>query len=372
LGWAKLNRQNGPSALAKRKLSIESASEVRAAYREIQSSVATKLGREHFNGVTVQRMVSGDGYELIIGSSIDAQFGPVLLFGAGGRLVEMLDDQALALPPLNTTLARRFIEQTRIFRALSGIRGRKPVDISALERLLVRFSQLVIEQNCIREIDINPLFASSDTLVALDARVILYPPETDLTKTVRPAIRPYPSKYACQLVLHNGQVLNIRPIRPEDEPAFIRFHSTLSEESVYKRYFFMMNLESRIQHERLTRMCFIDYDRQMALVAERPSSAGNPGEIVAVGRLVKALRKNEAEIAVLVSDSFQRRGIGKALVSRLVEFATDEGLELLTASYLAENEAIEKVFKAHGFTFRDIGNAEIRRAELKLAPDTIA
>jgi acetyltransferase len=119
-------------------------------------------------------------------------------------------------------------------------------------------------------------------------------------------------------------------------------------------------------------MCFIDYDRQMALVAELSSSEGEPGEIVAVGRLVKALRKNEAEIAVLVSDDFQRRGIGKALVGRLIEFASDEGLERLTASYLAENEAIEKVFKAHGFTFRDIGDAEIRRAELTLTADTIA
>jgi len=354
------------------KLSIKSPSEVRAAYREIQNSVATKLGGEHFNGVTVQRMVSGDGYELIVGSSIDAQFGPVLLFGAGGRFVEMLDDQVLALPPLNTTLARRFIEQTRIFRALSGVRGRKPVDMPALERLLVRFSRLVIEQNYIREIDINPLFASSDTLVALDARVILYAPDIDLTKTPKPAIRPYPSKYARQIVLSGGQVLNIRPIRPEDEPAFIRFHSTLSEESVYKRYFSMMNLESRVQHERLTRMCFIDYDRQMALVAERLNSGGGTGEIVAVGRLVKALRKNEAEIAVLVSDDFQRRGIGKALVSRLIEFANDEGLELLTASYLAENNAIENIFRAQGFTFRDTVNAEIRRAELKLAADTIA
>jgi acetyltransferase len=110
----------------------------------------------------------------------------------------------------------------------------------------------------------------------------------------------------------------------------------------------------------------------MALVAERLNSGGGSGEIVAVGRLVKALRKNEAEIAVLVSDDFQRRGIGKALVGRLIEFASDEGLELLTASYLAENKAIEKVFKAHGFTFRDIGNEDIRRAELSLAADTIA
>ena len=141
-------------------------------------------------------MVSAtDGYELIVGSSIDPQFGPVLLFGAGGQLVEVFKDRALALPPLNTTLARRMMEQTRIFQALEGVRGRKPVDIAALEQLLVRFSQLVAEQPPIKEIDINPLLASPERLLALDARVVLHSIEVQESELPRCAIRPYPLQY---------------------------------------------------------------------------------------------------------------------------------------------------------------------------------
>jgi acetyltransferase len=347
------------------KLSLNDASAVRAAYLDIQERVSAKLGSHHFNGVTVQRMAVAEGYELIVGSSVDAQFGPVLLFGTGGQLVEVFEDRALALPPLNTTLARRFIEQTRIFTALRGVRGRKPVDIAALERLLVRFSQLVLQQKWIREIDINPLLASPEGLVALDARVVLHAPGVDAATIPKPAIRPYPSKYGGQIALNDGTILNIRPIRPEDEPEFIRFHSTLSEQSVYRRYFFLMNLESRIQHERLARMCFIDYDRQMALVAERTNPPDSRGEIVGVGRLIKLPGKNEAEIAVLVSDAFQKRGIGRTLVERLIEFARDEKLETLRASFLAENQPIERLFKQQGFTFRQ-AEPEVREAELQL------
>ena len=133
-----------------------------------------RAGAGHFLGVTVQPMVELDGYELIVGSSLDPQFGPVLLFGAGGQLVEVFKDRALALPPLNTTLARRMMERTRIFAALQGVRGRPPVDLAALEQLLVRFSQLVVEQPRIKEIDINPLLASPEGLLALDARVVLH------------------------------------------------------------------------------------------------------------------------------------------------------------------------------------------------------
>lgn len=348
------------------KLSIENGEAVRAAFREIESAVKSKAGAQHFNGVTVQRMASTEGYELILGASSDAQFGPVLLFGAGGQLVEVFQDRALSLPPLNTTLARRFMEQTRIFTALKGVRGRKPADIAGLDHLLVSFSQLVLEQTWIREIDINPLLASSDRLLALDARVVLYPAETDPADIAKPAIRPYPTKYAGQIVLKDGTTMNLRPIRPEDEPEFVRFHTTLSEQSVYRRYFFPMNLETRIRHERLTRMCFIDYDRQMALIAERQEPSGTPGEIAGVGRLIKTPGTSEAEVAVLVSDAFQGRGIGTALVNRLIDFARDEKLELLTATFLAENRAIEALFRNSGFEFSEGTEPELRYAQLRL------
>src|ERR1035437_2795891 len=150
-------------------LNLHDANEVKTAFQAIKQSVTEEVGAEHFQGVTVQPMVKLDGYELIVGSSLDAQFGPVILFGTGGQLVEVFKDRALALPPLNSTLALRMMEQTNIPKALKGVRGRKPVDLAALEDLLVRFSQLVVEQPWIEEIDINPLLASSERIVALDA-----------------------------------------------------------------------------------------------------------------------------------------------------------------------------------------------------------
>ena len=167
------------------KLNLRDETAVRCAYLAIQSSVTEKVGADQFSGVTVQPMVKLDGYELILGSSVDPQFGPVILFGSGGQLVEVYRDRALALPPLNTTLAQRMMEQTRIFTALKGVRGRKPVNMAALEQLLVRFSQLVLEQPWIAEIDINPLLASPEHLLALDARIVLHGPATTLDSVAK-------------------------------------------------------------------------------------------------------------------------------------------------------------------------------------------
>ena len=159
-------------------LNLADAEAVQNAYASIEKSVTEKVGAEHFLGVTVQPMAKVDGYELILGSSIDPQFGPVLLFGLGGQLVEVFKDRALGLPPLTTTLARRMMERTKIYTALKGVRGRDPVDLAALERLLVRFSQLITEQRWIKELDINPLMASPEKLIALDARVVLFDKDT--------------------------------------------------------------------------------------------------------------------------------------------------------------------------------------------------
>ncbi|MGH9593600.1 MAG: acetate--CoA ligase family protein, partial [Bryobacteraceae bacterium] len=174
-------------------LNLSSEAAVRTAYQSIRESVARAAGSEHILGVTVQPMVRAEGYELILGSSIDPQFGPVLLFGSGGQLVEIYQDRAIGLPPLNTTLARLLMERTKIFVALGGVRGRKPVNLAELEKLLVRFSYLVTEQRWIKEIDINPLLASAEGLLALDARVVLHP--RDVLDTPAPAIRPYPVQY---------------------------------------------------------------------------------------------------------------------------------------------------------------------------------
>ena len=221
-------------------LDLPDADAVRRAYRAIESAVSEKVGREHFQGVTVQPMIRSDGYEIILGSSVDKGFGPVLLFGAGGQLVEVMKDRALGLPPLNTTLARRMMEQTRIYSALKGVRGREPVDLAGLEQLMVRFSKLVVEQRWVKEIDINPLLVSSERLVALDARVVLH--ESDLSEEQLPklAIRPYPTQYVWSWKTKAGEEVEIRPIRSEDEPPMVQFHETLSERSVYLRYFHMI------------------------------------------------------------------------------------------------------------------------------------
>lgn len=348
------------------KLNLQSREEVAQAFREIEKSVREKSGAEHFLGVTVQPMVKTDGYELILGSSVDAQFGPVILFGSGGQMVEVYRDRALALPPLNSTLAVRLMEQTRIYRALQGVRGRAAVDMTALESMLIRFSRLVIEQRWIKEVDINPLVASSECVVALDARIVLQDLSVKEDQLPRSAIRPYPEQYVSTWQTKNGMQLLIRPIRPEDEPAMAKFHETLSDRSVYLRFFHMEKLSSRVAHARLLRKCFIDYDREMALVVERLNPESAARDIVAVGRLTRAPATREAEVAVLVADAFQRCGLGSELLGRLIQVGRDENLERITATILPENMMMRGLAKRHGFeTVKDADFSAIRIA-LKL------
>ena len=339
------------------KLNLQDEAAVRSAYRAIQSSVAEKAGPDQFSGVTfsgvtVQPMVQLEGYELILGSSVDPQFGPIILFGSGGQLVEVFRDRALALPPLNTTLAQRMMEQTRIFTALKGVRGRRPVDMAALENLLVRFSQLVLEQRWIAEIDINPLLASPERLLALDARIVLHGPGVTLDQLPKPAIRPYPLQYVSSWTMKDGNQVTIRPIRPEDEPLMVRFHETLSDRSVYLRYFGSLSLSRRVAHERLLRICFGDYDREMALVAERADPGTGERRIIAVGRMNKLHARNEAEVAVLVSDQYQNLGLGNELLRRVVQIARDEKLSQVSAEMLPDNIAMRTIMRRLGFRVR--------------------
>lgn len=334
-------------------LNIHHADEVRAAYQRIKDGVTQAKGAEHFQGVSIQPMVNiRDGYELIIGSSIDHQFGPVILFGTGGSLVEVFKDRALALPPLTSTLARRMMEQTKIYEALRGIRGRKSVDLNALDAILVRFSQLVVEQPWIAECDINPLVASADQLIALDGRVVLHPANTPEDQLPQPAIRPYPVHYIGAYTADNGAGFTIRPIRPEDEPLMVRFHESLSERSVQLRYFTPLSLRQRVAHERLSRIVFIDYDREMVLVAECHNAKTGEREIAAVGRLTKSHSLNEAEFGVIVSDKFQGIGLGRELMHRLVEIGRSEKLTIITGHILADNVQMINLAKQAGFELK--------------------
>jgi acetyltransferase len=348
------------------KLDLTNEVEVRCAFNEIQAAVTEKAGARHFAGVTVQAMVrtAGDGYELILGSSIDPQFGPVLLFGSGGQLVEVYRDRALALPPLNTTLAQRMMEQTRIFKALKGVRGRKPVDLVELEKLLVRFSQMVVEQPWISEIDINPLLAAPDRLLALDARVVLHGKETTADKLAKPAIRPYPIQYVWPSTMKDGTQVTIRPIRPEDEPLMVKFHETLSDRSVYLRYFGTLSLKTRVAHERLVRICFGNYDRELALVAER-NGTSSP-EIIGVGRLSRISDGHEAEVAVVVTDQYQSQGMGTELLRRVIEVARKEGLDSISAEMMPDNVAMHAITKRLGFRVAPHPEFQLLRATMKL------
>ena len=176
------------------------------------------------------------------------------------------------------------IRDSRIFQALEGVRGRRPVDLEALDRLMVRFSQLVVEQRWIKEIDINPLLASSEHIVALDARVVLHDPDTDEKSLPRTAIRPVPTKYSSGFVLQTGEEISIRPIQPEDEPMMAAFNRTLSPYSIYLRYFHPVSPTQLVAHDQLAALCFVDYDRQMSLVAERRDERGQI-QIVGMGQL---------------------------------------------------------------------------------------
>lgn len=342
-------------------LNLMSAQEVSQAFETIKNNCIQKAGERHFQGVTVQPMInSKEAYEIIIGSSLDSQFGPVLLFGTGGQLVEVFKDRSLALPPLNRSLARKMMAPTKIYHALQGVRGRRPVNLEELENILVSFSNLVMEQPWIKEIDINPLLASSERIIALDARVLLHEKAMDLANVPKTAIRPYPIQYVGEWKTKKGNTVSIRPIRPEDETAMISFHEKLSERSVYLRYLKAISINQRTDHRNLIRNCYIDYDREMAIVAE------NKNEIVGVGRLRKDIHSQMAHLSVVVADETQGLGIGTYLSQKIVEVARDEKIKLIKADILKENVAGIHMLQSLGFVVREGGSSELMVAELVL------
>jgi acetyltransferase len=334
-------------------LNLRTAESVREAFAKIRDSVAEKVGAEHFEGVTIQPMINWSGYELIVGSSPDPQFGPVLLFGMGGQLVEVFKDRALALPPLNTTLARQLIRETTISHALKGVRGRKPIDKDALSSLLVRFSELVAEQPRIAEIDINPLLASPERIIALDARVVLHPAEIADADLPRFAIRPYPHEYENEGCTDDGVRMLIRPVRPEDEPTLARFHAGLSTQTVVARYGIDRPLAERTSHDRLTRICFADYDRQFAIVAEVLKDDAAAPEFAAIARVSRIHASDDRHLTMTVADAWQRRGVGACLVRAAITVAKGEGVANLVSELSPRNARMRELLEAEGFTFEE-------------------
>jgi acetyltransferase len=253
------------------------------------------------------------------------------------------------------------MEQTTIYTALKGVRGRRSVDMPALEQMMVRFSELVVEQPWIKEIDINPLLASSDRLVALDARVVVHGPEVKEENLPKLAIRPYPVQYCSTAKLKDGGAVSIRPIRPEDEPLMVKFHETLSERTVYQRYLHMMKLSQRVAHERLTRICFIDYDREMALIAL------HEGNIIGVARIRRVHGSKDVEFAVIITDDYQGKGIGTELVRRMLDVAREEGCGRVVADILPDNLVMQRICEKLGFRIKRSMDDPVVKVELELA-----
>jgi acetyltransferase len=325
-------------------LNLDDDRKVREAFETIRTNVERHGAADGFEGVSVQPMVRERGWELIVGSSVDRQFGPVILFGAGGVLVEVMRDSALALPPLNRTLARRMIERTQIYRVLKGVRGRGPVDLDALETLLVRFSRLIVEQPEIEEVDINPLLATSKNAVALDARLVLCPPDR-IANPPRLAIHPYPNQYVASFRLRNGTEVEVRPIGAEDEPLIIELHGSHSEHTLRMRFFSLVKTLSR---ESLIRLCHLDYDREMALVAVQ--GRGKEAKILGVSRYYLTPETGEAEFALVVRDACQRQGLGRHLMERLIAIAKERGVHRLVGLVLRENGPMLALTAALGFS----------------------
>ena len=375
-------------------LNITSANNVRATFRAVKNTVTKLLGAEKFQGVLLQRMLNvKGGYALHIGSMLDAQFGPVLRFGAEKRpapfdargipitadATTMLErdaryrDDALALPPLTTTLARRMMENTRVYKILQEAN----LDLGLLEQVLTRFSTLVVEQPWIKAVEIHPLMVlpprdETETLqvLALDARILLHDATLNENELPRLAIRPYPSQYIRAFTLKDGTPVVMRPIRPDDETLLVHFHEKLSEQSVYLRYFHALNLSQRIAHERLSRIASIDYAREIALVVEREipatAEAGGGRELLAVARLTRRRSEEDAEFAVLIRDDYQKQGLGTALLAQLLEVARGEKIKRVLGEILPENMGMKHLAEKAGFTLAYEIEEGVTRATLVL------
>ena len=322
------------------KLNLQNDAMVKKAFFEIFSSLKSLGKAKEFEGVTIQKMIDTKGLEIIIGSSIDPMFGPVMLFGSGGELVEVYHDRALSLPPLTSSLANRLIKETKIYKSLLGIRGKKAVDLKKLEEILVRFSYLITAFDEIKEFDINPLLASSEDIIALDSRVILYSKDE---KKVTLAIRPYPSEYIETIRLKDNSSVIIHPISPEDETKLIDFYKDVSENTIRQRYLQTLHFDKLTAHERLSMLCFNDYDKEIALSCENKSSDGS-FEIIAVVRLSKTFN-NTASFAIIIKDSWHNKKLGTILITKMIKIAKKEHIKHLEAKMFKDNIAMQKYLK---------------------------
>ncbi len=330
-------------------LNLEDETMVRAAFDSIVASVHRHMPQAVLAGVTVQPMIDiEDSLELILGIKKDPAFGTVILAGMGGIGVELLGERALGFPPLNERLARLMLESLKIWPLLQGYRGRPGVNLDKLIEVMIRLSYLAADYPEIAELDINPLLATPRDVIALDARVVVEPPRPSAVP-VEPyahlALRPYPEKYVKTVTLKDGAEVLLRPIKPEDEPLWMEMLASCSKETIYSRFRYFFHWQS---HEVATRFCYIDYDRELAIVAE--VQEGDKRRLVGVGRLIADPNHESVEYAVLIIDAWQKRDLGSILTDYCLEIAHDGRLKRMVAQTTAENRPMLAVFEKLGFT----------------------
>lgn len=338
------------------RLGLKNEGQVKDAFDEIMANARSYDPQARIYGVTVQPMVSLKGVECILGAKKDREFGPVILFGMGGTMAEIIGDRAIGLPPLNRLLARRLIEQTKVSKVLRGYRNLPPADLTMLEEILVRLSQLLIDFPEISELDINPLLSHAQGALALDARVVVE--ATDQKSPQHLCISPYPAQYESHERTSGGQEVFVRPIKPEDGPAMIRLFHALSPVTIFQRFGRVLR---SMPPDQLSRFTQIDYDREMALVLLPKGT----DEIAAVGRIVERPGVDEADLGMTVADAWQGRGLGDLLFRRLLEIAKDRGMVRVSGVISPDNRSMLNMVRKYRVELNEMGDGNFE-ATLKL------
>lgn len=327
-------------------LNIESREDLDHAAGAMLLRCSERSPEARIEGFTVQKMIRrGSAWELLVGIAVDPTFGPTIVFGQGGTAVELIADRALALPPLNARLARELMARTRIHRLLLGYRDCPPADMAALERALVSLSQLAADVPEIVELDVNPLLADRDGVIALDARMRIE--RTALHSSERFAIRPYPVELE-EAVQVEGRQIRLRPIRPEDFAQHKRFLSRCSPEDLHARF---LSTFRELPDADIARLTQIDYDREMAFIAEETLAPGGT-ETLGVARVSMDPDNIDADFAILVRSDCKRRGLGRLLLGKLIRYCQGRGTTRMTSSVLSGNACMLGLGAALGFTAR--------------------
>ncbi|WP_033069607.1 bifunctional acetate--CoA ligase family protein/GNAT family N-acetyltransferase [Thalassospira australica] len=342
-------------------LNLENGVEVRAAAEKMQRIISQKFPDARLRGFTVQEMVKRAGAkELIVGMTTDPIFGPVILFGHGGVEVEVVRDRAMALPPLNMKLARELVEGTRIHKLLQGYRDVPAVNLEELYMTLVRLSQLVVQLGEVVELDMNPLLADREGVIALDARIKVTPKVA--SDENRLAIHPYPRHLKQNVTMDDGTVYLLRPIKPEDEPAHYEFMSRLTPEDIHFRFFGSVR---ELPHSEMARQTQLDYDRDMAFLAIVPDGDGE-GEIHGIVQVVIDPNNETAEYAIMVRSDIKGRGLGRILMEQMIEFCRRKGTETFIGQVLPNNRRMLTLCENLGFSRKFIAEEEVFEVTLPL------